>query len=196
MRRKALLVAMSVACLLAAGGLVCWHLWPQPPAPTAEEVFTEVMAADPAKLPDERFSEWVTRSTASVEKLPPHEFDRLVRRCLADPTFRQRVVSLSWERRREFSINQVSPQHRARLMAVVGSAMVQFAKSLPAPLRRHAVRQFYAGYRHDSRDPRFPKPTTRELVGWKCGTTARQRAEFVRSLRDMRGMLEEADVDP
>jgi Mg/Co/Ni transporter MgtE len=194
MSRRVLLIAGSLVCLLGAGGVLAWQFWPAPPPTTADQVFTAVMTSDPATMSEKDLERWVETVAATVERLPPHEFEKLVTRALQDDTLRQRFDSLKPETRQKM-MSLVSEEQRSRMMAKMGTTMVQYFRAMPPALRRIAFQQMMSRRdAHAGPDGKHPEMTKERIVQHHAATTPAQRAEFVRAMREMRQMMEDAGV--
>jgi Mg/Co/Ni transporter MgtE len=194
-RRRLVLVLVSLACLGAAAGVLTWHFWPEPPPSTADQVYDAVMGAEPQELSDEEVADWIETVADTVDRLPPHEFEQLVTRALGDEKLRERFEALKPEQRRRL-MNLVSEEQRSRMMAKMGPAMVKHFKAMPAPVRKVVFEQMMKRHRERRGKGTHPEMTPRRFVERHAATTPRQRAEFVRAMREMRKMLQEAGVKP
>jgi len=191
MRRKVVLIAVSVVCLAVAGWLLAGQLKPQPKPTTAEQVVESVMAADPGGMDEKELDTWVKQVASLAERLPPHEMQKLVERALSDEKLKERFESLSPEDRQKLA-SMVSEEQRARMMAKFATGMVQMLKALPAPVRKLALQQMREkreAYKGKGPGGRMSKE---RVAQWLSATTPTQRAEMVRAMRDMRKMMQEA----
>ena len=85
------------------------------------------------------------------------------------------------------------------LGAEVLAGMVVFLPAMPKSLRVKAIREMHAqGKRQRARQGRegrgHPEMTKERFAEWHAATTPRRRAQFVRAMREMRAMLEEAGI--
>jgi len=185
---KSILLAIGLAVVVALGG-VAWRLWSQPPPPppsTAEEVYADVMDADPGKLPDADREEWLRKAGSAFDRMPPHEFDKLVRKTISDPAWHERMSSLPPEQRRKM-MDLVSQEKQLQMLLQVVEAL----KSTPAPLRKVLLEQGRKRMQSRGEFPNLSKQQMAERIG---STTPTQRARFVRAMRDLRKMAEEAGI--
>jgi hypothetical protein len=197
MRSKRLLLVVSALCFLAAAGLLAWTLWPGPAATTADDVVVAMKASDPATLPRHEADRWVRRVVTTIERLPPQEFQRLFQRAVGDEVLQRRFAALGPEQQQKLAL-LIPEEQFARLVVEMSVPMVQFCKSLPRPLRRGAVRHVHAlSVRHAQARKASGRPemSREDFARWQKATTPRQRAEFIRSMREMRKLLQEARSD-
>jgi len=192
MRRKWILVIASAVCLLVAAGVLAWALRPEPPPPTADDVLAAVAESDPTQLSDEEVETWMARVASTLERLPPHEMQALVQKALGDEALRKRFEALTPEQRQKMA-GLISEQQRARMMATMATGMVATFKVMPAPLRKMAFEKMRAG-REEHRG-KHPKMTKERFAQFHAATTPTQRAEFVRAMREMRKMMQEAGIN-
>ena len=192
MTRKRLLIIGSIVCFVAAIGVLAWALWPGPPPTTADQVLAVMMEADPTQLSEEELDPWMKQVASTVDRLSPHELQKLVDRAIADETLRQRFGSMSPQQREKMA-NLVSEEQRARVMVRMAAAGVRRLKAMPAPLRKATLRLIRARREAGGHGP--PQVTKERMAQWYGATTPRQRAQFVRAMREMRRMLEEAGID-
>jgi len=198
-RRKLTLGIVSVVYVLGAAGALTWHFWPEPPPTTADQVYGAVMSDDnPLEMSPEELDRWVNDVADTVEHLPAHEMQKLLQVAMQDEDMRKRFESLKPETRRRL-MNLISEEQRARLGAEMMEGMVLFLRAMPKPLRVRAIREMHArGRRHRERGGRegrgHPEMTKQRFAEWHAATTPRRRAQFVRAMRDMRKMLDEAGI--
>ncbi len=192
-RPRLLLIIGSVLCLGGAATLFAWHFWPEPPPSTVDEVYGAVMSTDPTQLPEKDLERWIENVAATVERLPPHEFEKLITKALQDEQLRGRFESLKPEQRRKM-MGLLSQAQQSRMMAKMGSSMVKYLKAMPAPLRKVALKTMLAHRKSRGKGRRHHKMTRVRFAQRHAATTPRQRAEFVRAMREMRQMLEEAGI--
>lgn len=198
-RRKLALVAGSIVLLAAACGLLAWHFWPEPPPTTANQVYGTVMTqANPLEMSPEELDRWVNQVADVVERLPAHEFQKLLSSAMSDEEMRKRFESLKPETRRKL-MNLISEEQRARMMAEMAQGMVAIFKAMPKPLRDAALRKMHEqgqrqrAQRGGGRDG-HPEMTKQRFAEFQAATTPRQRATFVRAMREMRAMMESAGI--
>ena len=198
-RKKLIAVIVSVVCVLAAAGALTWHFWPEPPPTTADQVYGSVMSDDnPLEMSPKELDRWVNDVADTVQRLPAHEMQKLLQVAMQDEEMRKRFESLKPETRRRL-VDLISEEQRARLGAEMMEGMVQFLRAMPKPLRVRAIREMHErGKRHRERGGGegrgHPEMTKERFAEWHAATTPRRRAQFVRAMRDMRQMLEEAGV--
>lgn len=197
-RKKLALVIGSIVLLLAAGGVLAWHFWPEPPPTTANQVYGTVMTQDnPLKMSPEELDRWVNQVADVVERLPAHEFQKLLNTAMGDEEMRKRFESLKPETRRKL-MNLISEEQRARMMAEWAPGMVAALKVMPKFLRDKALREMHEhGKRQRAKrgaDGGHPKMTKQRFAEFQAATTPTQRAKFVRAMRDMRVMMESAGI--
>jgi len=195
------LVAVCVVVLLGAcASIVAWLVWPEPEPPTADDVLTVLTERDPAQLSEPELDAWIQQVASTVDRLPPHELQELVQKAIADEKLRARFESLSPEQRQKMG-DLISEEQRAQLMSRMATTMVQALKVMPKPLRDAALKQMRTrgrggpGGGRGERRGGHPAMDKERLARWHSATTPRQRAEFVRAMREMRVMLEDAGID-
>ena len=198
-RKKLALAIGSVVGLLAAAAMLVWHLWPEPPPTTADMVYGAVMAeTDPLKMSPEELDRWVNDVASVVERLPPHEMQKLLTLALQNETIRQRFESLEPATRQRL-VSLISQEQRARLGAEMAQGMVAFLKAMPRPVRNAAIRQMHEhGKRERGRRGGrggHPEMTKERFAEWQAASSPRQRSKFIRAMRDMRKMLEDAGIE-
>ncbi|MFP4055816.1 MAG: hypothetical protein ACLF0G_02985 [Candidatus Brocadiia bacterium] len=188
-------VFLASALVVAAGlAVAAWLLWAAhrpPPPSTAEEVTAAVTEADPSELSDEELEQWVRRVADLVERLPPHECERLVQRATADPALRERFRKLDPERREKL-FDLISAEQRARMMSQAAQQWVQRLKKLPAPARKALLRTMGAAAR--KRRGKRRTLSKDQIARHLAATTPTERARFVRTMREAREMMKEAGV--
>jgi len=192
-RKTAVLVTMSVVSLAAAASLLAWHFWPEPPASTADQVVDTVMGSDPTQLSDDKVKDWIADVASTVDRLPPHEFEKLIVKAMGDENLRKRFEALKPEQRRKL-MNLVSEEQRSRMFAKMGTSVVKYFKAMPAVLRNIAIREMHAKAHRGREGGKHRGMSKQRLMERHASTTPKNRAEFVRAMRDMRKMLEEAGV--
>ncbi|MBL7223868.1 MAG: hypothetical protein ISS72_08445 [Candidatus Brocadiae bacterium] len=192
-RKTVVLVTVSVVSLAAAASLVAWHFWPEPPPSTAEQVYDTVMGSDPTQLSDEKVKGWIADVASTVERLPPHEFEKLIVKAMGDENLRKRFEALKPEQRRKL-MDLVSEEQRSRMFAKMGTSMVKYFKAMPAALRNIALREMQARTQHRRGGGAHGGISKQRLMERHASTTPKNRAEFVRAMREMRKMLEQAGV--
>ncbi len=193
--RKWLLIVACAVCLLAAGGILAWYFWPQPPPTTAEQVVEAVLKADPAEMSQEELAAWIKDVAAKTERLPPHEMQKLVEQALANEGLRERFESLPPEERRKL-VELVSEEQRARMMVTMATGVVQMLKAVPAPARKAMIQQMIdrrEAYKGKGKGV-HPEMSKESVARWLAATTPTQRAEVVRAMREMRKMMREAGI--
>ncbi len=186
-RRRAIALGAAIL-LLGASGVVAWRLWPQPPPPpaTAEEMYAMVMQADPAQLSEAERNRWATDVAKTFDRLPPHEFEKLLPKVMNDEAWNARFKSLGPEQHRKMR-NAVSQEKQVQMVLQV----VAMLKAMPAPLRKVFLTQSQERMKQGRGRPQMGKEEMVEMIG---ASTPTQRAQFVRAMRDMRSMLEQAGV--
>jgi len=192
-RRRAILLALG-AVVTAALAVVAWIVWSEPPPPppsTAEEVYAAVTEADPSKLSDPRREQWLDKVGRTIDRLPAHEFEKLVRKSMQDPTWRERFRALKPEQRRKMA-DLISEEKKFAMMR----QMVEMVKTMPPPVRKAMFERFREGRKRMRKQGGHPPITKQRLVERLGSTTPTQRARFVRAMREMRKMLEEAGIRP
>lgn len=193
MRRRALLIALSLACLAFAGWLLAGYLRPAPPPTTADEVLGAVRERDPAEMSQEELGGWMQRVAELTERLPPHEMQKLVEKALADEGLRERFEALSPEDRQKLS-SLISEEQKARMMAKMATGFVAMLRTLPPPLRKAALEQMRD--RREAYKGSKGKMSKERTAQWLAATTPMQRAEMVRAMRELRVMMQEANLKP
>ena len=198
-RKKLAVVVGSVVGLFAAVGGLTWQFWPEPPPTTVDMVYGAVMVeTDPLKMSPEELDVWVNNVASVVERLPPHEMQKLLTVALQDERIRQRFESLKPETRRRLS-DLISQEQRARLGAEMAQGMVTFLRAMPRPVRNAAIRQMHErgkrerGKRGGRRG--HPEISKEKLVEWQAASSPRQRSKFIRAMREMRQMFEDAGIE-
>jgi len=199
-RRKLIVTIVSIVCVLGAAGVLAWHFWPEPPPTTADQVYGAVMTDDnPVEMSPEELDRWVNSVADTVERLPSHEMNKLLTVALQDEEMRKRFESLKPETRRRLA-RLISDEQRARLGAEMMQGMVQFLKAMPKPLRNKAIREMHEhGKRQRERARKEgrggPHEMTKErFAEFHASSTPRQRGQFIRAMREMRKMLDDAGV--
>jgi len=194
-RRKLIAATLSVAAVLAAAGALAWHFWPEPPPTTADQVYGTVMVEDnPLEMSPKDLDRWVNSVADVVERLPPHEMEKLLRLALQDKEMRQRFRKLEPETRRRL-MSLISQEQQARLGVEMMQGMVHFLKAMPKSVRVRMIREMHKRREQGHGEGGgHPKMTKERLAEFHASTTPRQRAQFVRAMREMRIMLEEAGI--
>lgn len=192
--RRRWLVILGLA-LIPVLGAVLWFVWPEPEPPpsTADEVIETVLGEDPTELSGEELDRWMARVVATVDRLPPHEFQPLVQKAMANAELRARFESLEPEQRRRLR-NLVSEEQRAQMGAGMAKGMVAVLKAMPKALRDTTIREFHERAKARRGEHGRREMTPKRFAEWHAATTPKQRAEFVRAMRDMRQMMEDAGV--
>ena len=186
-RTRAILLGASFL-VLGGSGVLAWRLWPQPPPPpsTAEEMYATVMKADPAQLPEAQRNQWATEVAKTFDRLPPHELEKLLPKVMNDEAWNERFKSLGPEQHRKMR-NAVSQEKQVKMMLQVMAML----KAMPAPLRKVLFTKGRERMRQGGGHPQVSKEEMIEMIG---ATTPSQRAQFVRAMREMRTMLEQAGI--
>ena len=195
MRRKVLLLVASVAALGVAGWLLAGYLKPKPKPSTAEQVVDAVTKSDPAEMTEKGTEVWLKQVATLTERLPPHEMQKLVERALTDEKLKERFEALRPEDRQKL-MGLVSEEQRARMMATMATGMVAMLKAMP-PVARKAMLQQMRGRREafKGKGKEGHGQMSKERVAqWLAATTPTQRAQFVRAMREMRTMMQEAGI--
>jgi len=198
-RRTLAILIGSVACLAGAAAALGWYLWPEPPPTTADQVYGAVMSEDdPLEMSPEELDRWVNNVASVVERLPAHETQRLLEVALKDDRLRKRFESLKPETRQRLA-NLISQEQRARMAADMAVGMVQFLRAMPKPVRVRFIRQMHARGERERAQRRGRgggkhEMTRERFAEWQAASVPRQRAKFVRAMREMRTMLEEAGI--
>jgi len=185
--RRRLLIASAILTATAAG-IAVWRFRPPPPPPppsTTEDVYAAVARADPAKLADAEREQWVTEVAKTLERLPPHEFEKLVQRAMADPQWRERFDNLPPDQRRKLA-GSISQEKQLDMMLRV----VKELKKAPPLLRKALIASAYKRMKSE----KHREVSKERMVERMASTTPTRRAEFVRALRDLRAMAEEAGI--
>jgi len=86
--------------------------------------------------------------------------------------------------------NLVCEEQRARVMVRMTAAGVRRLKAMAAPLRKAILRLIRARREAGGHGP--PQVTKERMAQRYGATTPRQRAEMVRSMRELRTMIQEA----
>ena len=186
-RTRAILLCLATL-LLGASGVLAWRLWPRrpPPPSTAEEMYATVMKVDPAQLPDAQRNEWATEVAKTFDRLPPHELEKLLPKVMNDEAWNERFKSLGPEQHRKMR-NAVSQEKQIQMMLQI----VALFKAMPAPLRKAFFAKGQERMKQGGGHQQVSKEEMVEMIG---STTPSQRAQFVRAMREMRVMLEQAGV--
>ena len=195
MRRKVLLLVASVAALGVAGWLLADYFKPKPKPSTAEQVVEAVTRPDSEELTEKEAEVWLKQVATLTERLPPHEMQKLVERALTDEKLKQKFESLRPEDRQKL-MGLVSEEQRARMMATMATGMVAMLKAMP-PVARKAVLQQMRDRRGEfkGKGKEGRGQMSKERVAqWLAATTPTQRAQFVRAMREMRTMMQEAGI--
>ena len=130
-RKKLIVVILSIAGVLAAAGGLIWHFWPEPPPTTADQVYGVVMTGtNPLEMSPEELDRWVNDVADTVERLPPHEMEKLLHVAMQNDEMRQRFETLKPETRRRL-MDLISQEQRARLGAEMATSMVAMLKAMP-----------------------------------------------------------------
>ena len=192
-----------VGCLIAVGaaaGVLTWHFWPEPPPTTATQVVGAVMVEkNPLEMTPKQLDEWVNAVADVVERLPAHETQKLLQVAMQDEAIRERFESLKPETRRRL-FNLISEEQRARMMASMAQGMVAMFKAMPKSVRNAALRQMHArrkqGEARRAREGKggHPPMTKERFAEFHAATTPIQRAQFVRAMREMSKMMDEAGI--
>ena len=191
--RNGLIIGACIASLAGAGGFLAWHFWPEPPPPTAEEVYAAMTEVDIGELSEEELDGWIARVADAIERLPAHEVEKFVGKAIANPKLRERFESLDEKHRRKLA-NLISDEQRARLMTEMVPRFVQELKQMPPPARKLLIQGMRAA--HSRRRGGKRRTMSKERFAQFHGaTTPRQRAKIVRAFREMRKMMEEAGVN-
>ena len=191
-RNRLLTLVGAAACLLAAIGIAAWTLWPEPPPPTADDVAAAMTRHDPATLPPAQHEQWVGEVATTIDRLPPHEFPKLFQRAMQDPVLRERFHALGPDQQHKLGL-LLSEEQFARMVVELSAPMVSFCRRLPGPVRRHVVRQVHRLSKEHAA-ARGQEMTKENFAHWQKATTPSRRAEFIRSMRLMRQMLDDADA--
>ena len=190
--RNVLMIGACVVSLLGAGGVLAWHFWPEPPPPTAEDVYAAMTEVDPGELSEEELDRWVVKVADAVERLPAHEVEKFVGKAIADPKLRERFESLDEEHRKKLA-NLISDEQRARLMTEMVPRFVEQLKQMPPPARKLLIHGMRAA--HSRRRGGKRRTMSKErFAQFHAATTPRQRARIVRAFREMGKMMEEAGI--
>jgi hypothetical protein len=94
-------------------------------------------------------------------------------------------------------MNLISEEQRARLGAEMAQGMVAMLRAMPRSLRNRMIREMHErGKRQRARGGgrRDREFSTERFMEFHAATTPRQRAQFVRAMREMRRMMEEAGI--
>jgi hypothetical protein len=188
MNRTRTILLCLATLLLGASGVLAWRLWPKrpPPPSTAEEMYATVMKVYPAELPEVQRNEWATQVAKTFDRLPPHEFENLLPKVMNDEAWNERFKSLGPEQHRKMR-NAVSQEKQIQMMLQI----VAMLKAMPAPLRKAVLAKSQERMKQGGNRQQIGKNEMVELIG---SSTPSQRAQFVRSMREMRVMLEQAGV--
>jgi hypothetical protein len=196
MSKVRLIMLGGGAVTIAVLGVVAWRVWrrpsspPPPPPSTAEEVYAAVTESDPAQLPEEQRDKWLVRAGSAFDRLPPHEFEKLVLKAKDDPAWHERMASLQPEQRRKM-MDLVSEQQRMEMFLGV----VETLKKMDAGTRNVMLQVGWQRMRAQGQG-RGPHAniTKDQIINHLTGTTPTQRAKFVRGMRQLRQMAEEAGI--
>jgi Mg/Co/Ni transporter MgtE len=193
MRRKVLL-GIGIA-LIPVLGAAAWLTWPEPPPPpsTADEITAALEAVDFSALSDEELTDWGERMAGTLQRLPPHEVQKLIGIAMADDRLRQRLEKLSPDQRERLA-NIMSEEQRARMMTDMAQGMVAVFRAMPKSLRGAAFRAMRERQKQRQGRSEHPRMTPQRMAEWQAATTPTQRAKFVRAMREMRVMMREAGV--
>ena len=137
-------------------------------------------------MPEPEREKWLAEVGKALDRLPPHEFDKLVQKTITDEAWQERFRALPPEQRRKMG-DLISQEKQLQFMLQI----VDVLKKLPAPLRKQIIVQ---GRERMQRDGVHREITKERMVEHMGSTTPTQRAKFVRAMREMRAMLEEAGV--
>lgn len=198
MRRRVALVFACVCLLGGAGAILAFALRPGPPPSTADEVFAALDEVKPAELSDEDLDRWARKVASAIDRLPPHEFQRLVQKAVADESLRERFRSLDPEQRRKL-MDLVSEEQRSRMMVSMAAAMVASLKAMPEELRTETLQRMWERreqMRGEGKRSGRPRMTKERFVRRVAATTPTQRARLVRAMREMRRMMHQAGIHP
>jgi len=143
------------------------------------------MRADPAKLSEPGREKWVAEVASALDRLPPGEVEKLVATTAADPAWHERFRSLAPEQRRKIA-DHISRGKQIEMMA----QMVEMLKNAPPPVREAMLRQG----RERMRQGGSFTMTKEQIAQHHASTTPTQRARFVRAMRELRKMADEAGV--
>lgn len=190
MARSRPLLLISALCLLVAIGIAAWTLWPEPPPPTADDVAAVMTRHDPAALSPPQREQWMGEVVDTIDSLPPQEFQKLFQKAMADPTLRERFHALGPQQQHKIGL-LLSEEQFARMVVEMSAPMVDFCRRLPGPLRRSVVRHVHR-LSMEHAQARGQEMSKDDFAHWQKATTPRRRAEFIRSMRLMRQMLQEA----
>ena len=113
MKRKGLVVTLSILGILAATGTLVWAFWPEPPPATVDDVYGALMAVDPSTLSGEEAAPHIEKVGAVFRRLSPHEYDALADRTVKDEEFGKRMRSLM---RRARELEGVGEERLPRLL--------------------------------------------------------------------------------
>jgi hypothetical protein len=195
MRRRIILISLSLACLAAAVATLAWHLRPRPAPTTAEQVVEAVMTSDPTEMSGAQLDTWIREIAVKAERLPPHEMQKLVASAMGNEKLRERFESLSIEQRLKL-MNLVSEEQRAQMGVKFASGIAAALRILPAAARKVALQHMLARRDADmaSAKGKEMEMSKDRVAQWLGATTPTQRAEMVRAMRDIQQMMKEAGV--
>ena len=190
MRTRRNIPLLCGVVVLAGCAAMVWAVWcrSRPLAPTtAEEVYSAVTQLDPAQLTDAEREKWARRVGSAFDRLPPHEFEKLVQKVISDEAWHERFRALDPEQRRRMA-EQISEEKQLEMLRQV----LVVLKAMPPAARKALVQQARGRMRPQAGMPDI----TRERIAKRiASSTPTRRAEFIRSLRELRTMAEEAAAE-
>ena len=186
---RIILLAIGLVAVAALGATawVIWHEPPPLPPSTSEEAYAAVMDTDPAALAEPDRDTWVETAGKLLDRLPPHEFEKLVQKTMSNAAWHARIASLDPEQRRKL-IDLISEQKRLDMFLQI----VEMVKKMPAPVRKVLMQQGSARMKRPGGHPNITKD---QIIDRIAGSTPTQRAKFVRAMRELRQMAEEAGIE-
>ncbi|MBM4039208.1 MAG: hypothetical protein FJ290_11910 [Planctomycetes bacterium] len=195
MRRRALFIVAWAVCLGTAVWLLTKYLGREPKPSTAEQLVDALAKLDPAEITEKEAEAWLKQVAELTERLPPHEMQKLVERALSDQKLKERFESLRPEDKEKL-MSLVSEEQRARMMTTMATGMVAVLKALPSAARKamfQQMRERREEYKGKGKEGRGQMSKER-VAQWLAATTPTQRAQFVRAMREMRVMMQEAGI--